>query len=56
MQKLLYLLGWFTKLVLLSQNSLSSVFQSVESIVLFVIQLNGQWLKHPIKSLLLSMN
>ena len=56
MQKVLYLQGWFTKLFLLSQTSLSFVLKNVELIVLFAIQLNGPWLKHPIKSLLLLMN
>ena len=56
MQKVLYLLGWFTKLFLLSQTSLSFVLKNVESIVLFAIQLNGPWLKHPIEGLLLLLN
>ena len=40
MQKLLPLLGWFTKLFLLSQTSLLFVLKNFESIVLFAIQLN----------------
>ena len=55
-QKVLYLQGWFTKLFLLSQTSLSFVLKNVELIVLFAMQLNGSWLKHPIESSLLLMN
>ena len=40
MQKVLHLLGWFTKLFLLSQTWLSFVLKNVESILLFAIQLN----------------
>ena len=39
MQKVLHLLGWFMKLFLLSQTSLSFVLKNLESIVLFAIQL-----------------
>ena len=49
-QKELYLQGWFTKRFLLSQTSLSYVLKNVQSIVLLAIQLNGPWLKHPVKS------
>ena len=56
MQKVLYLQGRLTKLFLLSQTSLSFVLKNVESIVLFAKKLNGSWLKHPIKNLLLLMS
>ena len=40
---------WFV----LSQTSLPFVLKNAESMVLFAIQSNNPWLKHPIKSLLL---
>ena len=41
--------AWFV----LSQTSLPFVLKNAESMVLFSIQSNNPWLKHPIKSLLL---
>ena len=41
--------AWFV----LSQTSLLFVLKNAESMVLFAIQSNNPWLKHPIKSLLL---